>query len=257
MSQAVFVERDERGVRLTLDRPPLNILDLPTLEQLDRALAQVAATPGLQWVIVEGGGLRAFSAGVAIEDHTPDRIPALLEVFHRSLRRLFALAPPTVAAVDGHCLGGGLELALSCDMIVATERSTFGQPEIELGCFPPVAAALLPHRVGSGVALDLILTGRKIDAAEAERLGIVTRRVADGELERGLRHLRSELGSKSAAVLQLAKKAARAAMPDAALFGRALAEAERIYLEELPACADMAEGVNAFLEKRPPEWRHA
>lgn len=253
----VRVHTAGRGAEIVLDRPPLHILDLATLHALDQAVATVAELEGLQWVVVRSEGTRAFSAGVAIEDHVPETIPTLLAVFHRALRRLFALEPPTLAAVDGHCLGGGMELALACDLVLASERSRFGQPEIALGCFPPVAAALLPRRIGPGPALDLVLTGRTITARRAAELGLVTRLVPDGALAGAVEELCSELSAHSAVALRLAKKAARAGMPEGELFERALAEAERIYVEELARSEDMAEGVDAFLEKRPPQWRHA
>ena len=255
--QSIFLEFDQRVATITLDRPPLNILNLATLDELEASIVEVAAKPGLQMLILRGGGLRAFCAGVAIEDHTPDKIGAMLGGFHGALRRLFSLECLTVAAVDGHCLGGGMELAATCDMIIATERSSFGQPEILLGCFPPVAAALYPSLIGSGRCFDLLMTGRKMSCEEAERIGFVTRSTATGELDQGLRHLRGEITSQSAAALRLAKKAIRSGRPSPELFEHALVENERIYIEELAKCEDLNEGVQAFMEKRPPEWRHA
>lgn len=255
--QSVFLDVEERVATITIDRPPLNILNLKTLDELGAAIVEVAMQKDLQMVILRGGGLRAFCAGVAIEDHTPDKIAPMLGGFHDALRRLFALEPITVAAVDGYCLGGGMELAATCDLVVATDRSVFGQPEIELGCFPPVAAALFPVLIGPGRTFDLLTTGRKIDCAEAKQMGFVARRAADGELDAGLRRLRGELTSKSAVALKLTKKAIRAGQPQVSQFETALAETERLYLQELATCEDLVEGVQAFLEKRPPVWRHA
>lgn len=255
--QSVFLDVEGRVATLTVDRPPLNILDLVTLDELGAALVELSTRRDLQLVILRGGGMRAFCAGVSIKDHTPDKIGAMLGGFHDGLRRLFALECLTVAAVDGHCLGGGMELAATCDMVVATERSTFGQPEIELGCFPPVAAALYPRLLGPGLTFDLLMTGRTIPCAEAESLGFVTRRLKDETLEQGLRRLKSEITSKSTVALRLTKKAIRAGSPRPELFERALVETERLYMEELATCADLDEGVRAFLEKRPPQWRHA
>lgn len=258
---SVRLETSGRFATVWIDRPPLNVLDLDTLAELDRVLAEVADLDGLQLVTVRGGGDRAFSAGVAIEDHAAETIRPMLEGFHGALRRLLALDAPVVAAVDGHCLGGGMELAACCDFVLATERSTFGQPEIRLGCFPPVAAALYPSLVAPGVAFDLVLTGRKIDAREAARLGFVTRLVPESSeedaLEVALGRLRAELSDKSAAVLTVTKRALVAGDPRRERFEAALVEAERLYLEDLASTHDLAEGVAAFLEKRPPAWRHA
>jgi cyclohexa-1,5-dienecarbonyl-CoA hydratase len=253
MSEGVRLAREGRVATLTLDRPPLNVLDLQTLKALRAAAEQLASAEGLQLVVVRGAGGRAFSAGVTVQDHTRDKIAAALPAFHAAIRAIHALPAPTLAAVQGHCLGGGLELALACDWILAADDARFGQPEVLLGCFPPVAAALLPRRVGEGRALELLLTGRTFDCDEAERLGLVTWR-AGGDLDAALARVTSDLLERSAAVAPLLKKAVRAGGERP--FDAALAEAERIYLDELTATADMDEGIAAFLEKRPPSWRH-
>jgi cyclohexa-1,5-dienecarbonyl-CoA hydratase len=178
----------------------------------------------------------------------------MLETLHRAIRHLRDLDAITVAAVQGHCLGGGMELALSCDLVIAEDGARFGQPEIELGCFAPVAAALLPPRLGAGRTLDLLLTGRSLNSEEAERLGLVTRRVPEGRLEATMAALVAGITARSAPVTRLTKKAVRAGrdLP----FDEALAETERIYKEELLPLEDLEEGAAAFLEKRRPVWRH-
>ncbi|HEX5760876.1 MAG TPA: enoyl-CoA hydratase/isomerase family protein [Thermoanaerobaculia bacterium] len=253
MSEGVRLAREGRIATLTLDRPPLNVLDLPTLEALRAAAAGLAREEGLQLVVVRGAGGRAFSAGVAVQDHTREKIAAALPAFHAAIRAVRAVPAPTLAAVQGHCLGGGLELALACDWILATDDARFGQPEVLLGCFPPVAAALLPRRVGEGRALELLLSGRTFDCDEAERLGLVTWRVG-ANLDEALERVTPDLLARSAAVTPLVKRAVRAAAERP--FEEALTEAERIYLEELTATEDVDEGIAAFLEKRPPSWRH-
>lgn len=253
MTETLRVERAGRVATVVIDRQPLNILDLATIERLDAALAALASDD-LQLVFLRGAGARAFSAGVAVQDHTPDKVGRMLELLHGAVRRLDELPAVTVAAVQGHCLGGGMELALACDLVLATDDARFGQPEIELGCFPPVAAALYPRRIGAARTLELILTGRTLSAAEAEGLGLVTWRVAEGGLDLGVARVTADLTAKSAAVSRLAKRAVRAGrdLP----FPASLAETERIYLGELARTADMEEGLAAFLAKRPPEWRH-
>jgi cyclohexa-1,5-dienecarbonyl-CoA hydratase len=252
MNESVRLERDGRTATLTFDRPPLNILDLELLARLEARCSELAGLDDLQVVFVRGGGEKAFSAGVSVADHTPDKIDRMLVGFHGALRRLRDLDALTVALVDGHCLGGGMEVALCCDLVVATPRSRFGQPEIKLGCFPPVAAAWLPRRIGPGRTLELLLTGRLFDAAEAERLGLVHAVVDD--LAAHARRLAEAVTSQSAAATRLLKRAVRAG--EELPFDPALAEAERIYLRELAASTDMHEGIAAFLEKRPPAWQH-
>jgi len=241
-----------RVATLVLDRPPLNILDLETIARLDEALSSL--DPDLQLLFLRGAGPRGFSAGVAVQDHTPDRIARALAGLHGAIRRLDALPAVTVAAVHGHCLGGGMELALACDLVLATDDARFGQPEIDLGCFPPVAAALYPKLLGASRTLELLLTGRTMTCAEAESLGLVTWRVAEGGLDLGIARVIADLTAKSAAVTRLAKRAVRAGRDRSV--PEALAETERLYLDDLVRSEDMHEGLAAFLEKRPPAWRH-
>lgn len=250
----LLVQREGRTAAVTLNRPPLNILDIPTIELLGEALAGLGREDGLQAVVVRGAGDRAFSAGVAVQDHTPDKVGPMLESLHGAIRRLRDLDAVTIAAVHGHCLGGGMELALACDLVVAAEDARFGQPEIELGCYPPVAAALYPSLIGPGRTLELLLTGRTLSCEEAERMGLVTRRIPTGELDDAVARLVSEITAKSAAVTRLTKAAVRAGRDLG--FSAGLRESERLYLEALCPTEDMAEGIAAFLEKRRPVWKH-
>jgi cyclohexa-1,5-dienecarbonyl-CoA hydratase len=252
--EPVRVERDGRVATLWLDRPALNVLDLAALAALDDTLAGLAAEPELHVLVVRGAGPRAFSAGVSVNDHVGDRIPRALASFHSAVRRLRTLPAVTVAAVHGHCLGGGLELALACDLVVATTDSRFGLPEIQLGCYPPVAAAQLPRQIGPARALDLILTGRSFDAAEANRLGLLSRLADPEQLDATVGELVESLLRHSGVALRLAKRAVREGEPQP--FDAALDAAERLYLDELVATADMNEGIAAFLAKRPPLWQH-
>ena len=251
----VHVQSGERVAWITIDRPPLNILDIPTIQQLGAAIAALDQMgPDLQAVVLRGAGDRAFSAGVSVQDHTSDKVAPMLESFHRAIRLLRDLPAVTIAAVHGHCLGGGMELALSCDLVIATDESRFGQPEVDLGCYPPVAAALYPSLIGPGRTLDLLLTGRTIDCDDAERLGLVTRRVPAFGLTAAVHELVAQITSKSAPVTRLIKAAVRAGRDRG--FSAGLTEAERLYLDELARTEDMQEGISAFLEKRKPVWRH-
>jgi cyclohexa-1,5-dienecarbonyl-CoA hydratase len=251
----VRVEQRERVATLTVDRPPLNILDLGTLAELEAAVATLAAgDPSPVLTVVRGAGPRAFSAGVAVEDHTPDKVEEMLRRFHAALEGLRALPGLTLAAVHGHCLGGGMELAAACDFVLAEDGARFGQPEVELGCFPPYAAALYPARLGSARTLELLVTGRLIDTAEAAQIGFVTWIAAAGSLDERLAEVTAQLTAKSAAVIALIKRAVRAGVEQP--FPQALAECERLYNQDLCALDDMREGLAAFLEKRRPTWKH-
>jgi cyclohexa-1,5-dienecarbonyl-CoA hydratase len=251
---AVNVERSGSVLRLTLDRPPLNVLDTPMIEALALHLESAAADPGLAVIHIRGAGPKGFSAGVDVADHTPDKIRPMLDAFHRAFRLLNRMDPVSVAEVHGACLGGGCEIATMCDFAIVAEDAKLGQPEIELACFPPVAAAAFGALAGPKRAADLILTGRVISGREAERIGLVSRCVPAAELASETAKLVEALAAKSRPVLALTKRALRACHPGA--FEKSLAEAERIYLEELVATEDMAEGMAAFMQKRRPEWKH-
>ena len=254
MNYRVLYGRRDRIGELTLNQPPLNILDLETLEELGRRLEELAGDDELQLLWLRAAGEASFSAGSAVQDHTPERARSMLTTFHRALSALRGLPAVTIAVVRGHCLGGGMELATCCDMVLATEDSRFGQPEVDLGCFPPAAAALYPSLLGHGRTLELLLSGRLLDCAEAERLGLVTWRVPAAELEAKVAEIGARFTSKSAAVTRRIKRAVQAARGRS--FQDALTETERIYLEDLLATEDAREGIDAFLAKRSPQWRH-
>jgi len=244
-----FEDRD--GARwITIERPPVNVLDIPTIEALEAALSPLADRSDLKAVVLRSAIPRTFSAGVDVRDHTRERVSGMLTAFHAVFRRLDALPQAAVAAVDGTCLGGGCELVAFCDIALATPRSVFGQPEIDVGCFPPLASVWLP-RVAPRAAAELILTGAPIGAADAARAGVISR-VVD-ELEAETRRVVRLLAGKSAAVLKLARRALREGAGGP--FDEALARVEALYRDDLLATDDMDEGVQAFLEKRPPRWK--
>jgi cyclohexa-1,5-dienecarbonyl-CoA hydratase len=247
----IRVRTEGRTTWVTLDRPPLNILDITMMRELDHALTDL--TKRCDFLIFEGAGTKGFSAGAEVKDHTPDRVAEMLRSFHAIFRMLARADCVTIAAVHGACLGGGCELATFCNFVVATESSKFGQPEIKLGCFPPVAVVTFPVLIGLRSALDLILTGRTISAAEAKQLGLISRVVPDGALAAGVDELLGELRKLSPAVIHLTRWALldRAGMD----FEKSLSDAEQLYLEELMQTEDAQEGIRAFLEKRAPIWQ--
>jgi cyclohexa-1,5-dienecarbonyl-CoA hydratase len=249
--ETIQLRLEHRMAWITLDRPPLNILDISMMQALDAALER--ALSKCDFVIFQSAGPKAFSTGAEIADHTPERVGKMLSAFHAVFRRLAGADCLKIAAVHGYCLGGGMELATFCDFVLATESAQFGQPEIKLGCFPPVAMVTLPPLIGMRAAADLILTGHPISAAEALRLGLVTRVVPDSELPAALYSLLEELQALSPSVLQLTRKTL--GRIHFANFAKQLEEVERVYLTELVRTHDAREGVRAFLEKRPPVWK--
>ena len=251
---AVAVEKIGRSISIAWERPPLNVLNIEILRELDAALAFCAAQADVDVVLVRGAGDRAFSAGVDIRDHTPEKVPEMLQVVHDVIRKLVALPQVSIAAVRGLCLGGGLEIASSCDLIVASEESVFATPEILVGCYPPVAMARFAPLIGYHRAAEMILTGGRLSARDAQASGLVNRVFSAAEWDGGVVALRDELLGKSGSVLRLTIRGLR----EIALagFDQALRRSEEIYCGELLETADVAEGVEAFLAKRPPVWQH-
>lgn len=252
---AVTCEKNGRLVSIVWDRPPLNVLNVSLLRELDEALSSCATQTDVDVIVLRGAGARAFSAGVDIRDHTPEKVPEMLDVVHGVIRKLMALPQVTVAAVRGVCLGGGLEIASSCDLVVASKDSAFATPEILVGCYPPVALARFAGLIGYHRAAEMILTGRRFSAPEAHAAGLINRVFAPDQMESGLTTLLDELLSKSGAVLRLTVRGLRELSLQN--FNQALRRAEEIYCGDLLKTADVAEGVAAFLEKRPPRWRHS
>jgi len=249
--ETIQLRLEHRTAWITLDRPLLNILNIAMMKSLDAALGR--ALPKSDFVILQGAGVKAFCAGADVADHTPKRVAKMLSAFHAVFRRMAAADCITIAAVHGYCLGGGMELATFCDFVLATESAQFGQPEIKLGCFPPVALVTLPRLIGMQAAAHLILTGRQISATEAHRLGLVTRVVPDHELPGAVNCLLEELRALSSSVLRLTQKTLRRL--HSADFLEQLKETERVYLSELMKSRDAQEGIRAFLEKRKPVWK--
>jgi len=242
---------ERRTAWITLDRPPLNVLNIPMMESLNTALER--AVPKSDFVVFQGAGTKAFCAGADVADHAHEHIEKMLCAFHAVFRRLAVADCLTIAAVHGYCLGGGMELATSCDFVLAAESAQFGQPEIKLGCFPPVAMVTLPRRIGLQAAAHLILTGEQISATEAHRLGLATRVVPKQELHTAVESLLEELRTLSPTVLHLTRRTL--AWLHSADFLKQLEEVERVYLSELMQTHDTQEGIRAFLEKRKPIWK--
>jgi len=238
-------------VRVTLNNPPLNIIDLPMMLEFQQALGELESRSDIAVIVFEGDA-RAFSAGVDVKAHLPDQIHEMLTSFHAVIRAIVTSRKVTIAAVRGACLGGGAELAAVCDMVYSARDASWGFPEIKLGCYPPVAAVLLATLIGQKRAAELILTGRQFSGDEAAAMGLATRSVAAEELESVVERTLSELRQLSPVALAHAKKAIYAW--DAIHFDKGLARAEKIYLEELISTADAREGIIAFLDKRPPKW---
>lgn len=238
---------------LTLDAPPLNILTRAVLRELRETLATLAAEPALRVVRLVAVG-RHFSAGADVGEHLPPEYAELIPEFGETIEALAAFPLPVVAAVRGRCLGGGFELAMAADVIVAGESATFGQPEILLGVTAPAACVLLPRLSQPGFAAELLFTGDAVSATRARQGGIVQHVVADTAIEDEAMAIARRIARHSAAALRATKRT----MVEAAQRPRAeaLRGATEYYVNSLMQTHDALEGLTAFLEKRPAEWRH-
>ncbi len=247
----ISVESDGSLSRIVLRHAPLNVIDIAMMEELTESLAEIEAHPEVSVIVLSGQG-KAFSVGVDVSAHTPDKVEEMLTKFHAVIRALLATKKVTIAVVHGYCLGGGAELAMMCDIVYTTEAAEWGFPEIKLGCYPPVAATALAALVGQKRAAELILTGRTIPGKEAAEIGLANRATSKTDLAATLEESISHLRELSPAALALAKKASYAW--DSMHFDKGLARAERIYFDELMKISDAHEGVRAFMEKRAPNW---
>ncbi len=245
-------EHDNRVARVTLAAPKANILDTKMMAALETIFLRLQARRSLHAIVFDAEGPN-FSYGASVEEHLPEKIGPTLRRLHDLLLRMITLPAPTIVAVRGQCLGGGFELVLACDLIVAEETAKFGCPEIELGVFPPAAAALLPIRVGASPATFLVLSGSRWSGKEAAAAELVMRTAPEGKLESVLQEwIEKNFLPRSAAALRYATRATRHALVNA--LENDLPALERLYLHELMAEPDAVEGVTAFVEKRKPVW---
>ena len=239
---------------LAINRPPFNVLDIPTMAEVNQALDLCQQDDSVKLLVITGVGEKAFSAGVEVADHTPDKVDQMIEVFHGIFRRLQKMSMPTVAAVNGAALGGGMELAIGCDMIVAAAGAKFGQPEIKLAVFPPIAAVLLPRLVPPARAMEILLGGENFTAEEGLSMGLVNRVFARESFAADVQAFLAPFLKLSRVALLSTRRAMREAQGKP--FADALATVEHIYLQELMQTDDAKEGLAAFLEKRKPVWRN-
>jgi cyclohexa-1,5-dienecarbonyl-CoA hydratase len=238
--------------RLTLNRPPANVLSIDVMVDLNLALESLEYQRDVKLVVLSGSG-RYFSAGFDLADHMGDRAYVMLEEFHTVFENLGKLDKPTLGLVSGSALGAGSILAAACDITLAASSAKFGHPEIRGGVFNPVAAAMLPRLIGRKKAFEMLLGGATISAAEAERIGLITRVVPDERLDSEAAILIQRFQEGSAPVLQLARRAQVGGLDLLPLDH--IRHAEDVYLNQLMSTEDMEEGLNAIMGKRKPVWK--
>jgi cyclohexa-1,5-dienecarbonyl-CoA hydratase len=241
--------------RLVLDNPPVNVLTIAVMEAGVAALRELEADATVKVIAVEAAGDRAFSAGVDVADHTPDKMRYMLDIFDELCMGLHRSAKPTVALVRRMALGGGCELVACCDMVLSSDQATYGQPEIKVGVFPILGVALFPDMLGAKAAAELLLSGATYSAADALRMGLVSRVVADEEFPEQAEKYLGRLVKNSGLVMSLTKKAMLAGLGKGA--EESLRAADAVYVDELMVTHDANEGLRAFIERRTPEWKES
>lgn len=245
-------KNDNQILTLTLNAPKANVLDREMMLELIHALAAQGRAASIKALVFQGAGDH-FSFGASVPEHQKEFAPHMLATFHDLFRTLIAVNKPCFALVRGHCLGGGFELAMFCHWIFASEDAKFGQPEINLAVFPPVASLVLPHLIGQSAADDLVLSGRLMTAPEAKQLGLAYAVSVDPQAALD-EFLAKHILPKSASALQFAARASRYAMHQA--FLKSIEALEKIYVQELMETEDANEGIKAFIEKRKPVWKN-
>lgn len=238
---------------ITLKKPPVNVFNIEMMDEINDTLRGWIEEKDLKVVLFDAEG-KCFSAGVDVGEHMGDLAPKMIESFHGMFRLMEALGAVTVASVFGSCLGGGCELAIFCDLVIADETAKFGQPEIQVGVLPPIAAQVMPRIIGRKAANDLILSGRIISAQEAMEMGLINKTVAKGDLSQETESFIKPYLSLSAEVIRIAKKTIKVGLMDD--LEPSLKAIEDIYLNELMKTADAQEGLQAFLDKRKPVWKN-
>ncbi len=246
-----FESSDAVG-KLTLDRPPANVMHIPLLRELAAVLDQAAGDASLK-VLVLGASGKLFSAGVDVGDHTVERVGEMIPLFHQVCLAIAEFPCPTLAAVQGHALGGGCELVLCTDFALMAEGARIGQPEIQLAAMAPIAALRLPGLVGPRWAARLVFTGEQLEAEKAAEIGLVDSALPLDELTGAVDDLIGRLSALSTAALRLNKRALLLGLQG---WASSLDEMESLYLDELMATEDALEGLKAFLEKRSPVWQN-
>jgi cyclohexa-1,5-dienecarbonyl-CoA hydratase len=251
--KTIIVEENDMVGRIIFNSPPLNVLNINMMKEINEALIKFQGK-NLKSLIINANG-KAFSAGVDVSDHTKEKVHEMISVFHEIFTNLLKISAPTIALVNGAALGGGCEVATFCDIVIASEKSKFGQPEIKVGVFPPVAAAIFPKLIWNKKALELLITGEVINAKEAKDLGLVNFILpVDNFDEEADKFITEKITSNSSKVLQLTK---RAFFEGATLnYSESIKNIEDLYLNKLMKTKDANEGLLAFLEKRQPIWKN-
>jgi cyclohexa-1,5-dienecarbonyl-CoA hydratase len=247
------MEKADGVVRVTFARPKHNVLNIEMMNELNSCLDEISAEDDLKCLVILGEG-PSWCAGVEVGDHKPEMAAEMIAVFNGIFERIDRLEIPVLAGVQGACLGGGMEVAIACDIVVAAESAVFGQPEIKLGFFPPYAAVRLPQLVGPARAVEICTTGKRYSAEEARQMGMIGHVAGDGQWADVLEKLVGEITACSPLIIRLNKQAVKQHIGKQ--LPAALQGVSDLFLNVLMKTKDTLEGIASFEEKRRPEWKN-
>ncbi|OGR10347.1 MAG: enoyl-CoA hydratase [Desulfobacula sp. GWF2_41_7] len=255
MAEPKFLKivKDEQVARITLDRPKHNVLDIPMMIELNLELEKIAADKDLKCLVITGEG-KSFCAGVEVGDHKPDNVDMMVATFNRIFEMINMIDIPVIAAVNGACLGGGMELAIACDIVLASEKAIFGQPEIKLGFFPPYAALRLPELVGVAKAIEIVTTGQNYSAQQSKDLGFVTQVAPAEGFAEAVENTVKQITMASPLIIRLNKRAVKRHIGTSFFQGVDLVS--NYFLKTLMKTEDTLEGIASFEERRKPVWKN-
>ena len=247
------IKKTDGVARITLARPKHNVFDIEMMTELNAELDLLSVDDELKCAVILGEG-PSWCAGVEVADHKPEMVSEMIAVFNGIFERIDKIDVPVIAGVHGACLGGGMEVAIACDVIIAAKSAIFGQPEIKLGFFPPYAAIRLPQLIGPAKAVEVCTTGRRYSAEEAWQMGFVSHVVDDDELTGALDQLIGDIRTASPLIVRLNKRAVKKHL--GLNFQEALDGVSDLFLNKLMKTEDTLEGIRSFEEKRRPQWKN-
>ena len=246
-------EMTDAVARITLDRPKFNMMNIEMMDELNGLFEALLREDDLKCIVLYAEG-KHFCTGVEVADHKPDKVGDMIATFNRIFELSEQIEVPIIASVQGYCLGGGMELAIACDVIVAAQSAQFGQPEIKVGFFPPYAAMRLPQLVGPARAIEICTTGKFYSAADAQQMGMVGYVSEDDRLGETTAEIVKEIQTNSPLIIRLNKRAVRQNLGMA--FKPALAGVSDLFLNTLMKTEDTLEGIASYEEKRKPVWKN-
>ena len=238
---------------ITLNNPPYNVLTVPLMRETAEAIEGLNGRGDIKAILLDSSQ-RTFSAGIGVEDSKAERVFSTLEAFNRVFEAIREISKPLIVVVNGPAIGAGSELAAFGDLVLATPKAKFAQPEVKLGVFPPFAAVMLPQLIGPKKTYELILTGEALSAEEALALGFVNRVVPEDKLKETVDEVISKIGEFSAPVLEMTKRVISGSL--GLPLDKAMRQSHSIYLNQLMDLEDVQEGLRAVLEKRKPVWKN-